>query len=508
MTSRRIAIAVAPDRFLRWHQKLRDSLAARRPGAEVVFRFERRNDGQSLAITQLLAVERLLLRHGKPTLCDRLDPPTGADDARADVVVDLLGDATPSSQETLIRPLYDGHATDQAAVAALLAGAAPTIEIADAGAGQILARGLPSLEAADGLTGGLEAVYSRAATLIEKALAEPNAPASEAPMAPVQRTPAAPLSYLMRNLAFRCARAIYHLCCHAPHWRVGWRFTDGPGVLDAGALSGARWRPMVDRDMNFAADPFPVDWRGRSGVFYERLDYATDIGEIWYQPFDGAGPAGDPVPALKEKWHLSYPFLIEQAGALHMIPEASASGRVTLYRCVDFPTKWEPVADVLTGIEAADATIFTHAGRYWMTSVVRDGVGGYSDTLAIHHAPTLFGPWEPHAHTPVLIDSRFARPAGAVVSTPNGLYRPVQDCAKGYGRELAIMRIDALDPRNFRQSLVSRVTPGAAWPGARLHTINRAGRLECIDGAIFAPKYLPLRRLAQKYADRRLSERV
>jgi hypothetical protein len=187
-----------------------------------------------------------------------------------------------------------------------------------------------------------------------------------------------------------------------------------------------------------------------------------------------------------------------------MAPEASMSGAVSIYRCVEFPARWECAGRLVTGIEAADATIFQHAGRFWMTSVVRDGVGGYSDTLAIHHAPDLLGPWEEHAQRPALIDSRFARPAGAVVDYNGALLRPVQDCSTGYGKRLVIMRVDALDEENFSQTPVKVIAPGRAWPGNRLHTLNRCGRLECIDGAIFTPKNMALRRQAHRFIDDRM----
>jgi len=56
-----------------------------------------------------------------------------------------------------------------AAVAALLAGSAPVIGLENED-GVLVAAGLPSLEAAIGLTGGLEATVSRVAALIEGAV--------------------------------------------------------------------------------------------------------------------------------------------------------------------------------------------------------------------------------------------------------------------------------------------------------------------------------------------------
>lgn len=504
MTYRRILIVVAASRFMRWHERLRDSLAQRWPQAEIAFRFDPRADDRPASQKQLLALERMLLRRNKPTLCDHLQasPQSAAPTSGADVAIDLVGDASPSCAHRVIRPLYDGQKTDQGAVAAILSGAAPTLAVEDAATGALLVEGLPSFEAADGLTGALEAVYSRIGALLEMALATPSRHAETA-TSRSERRPRTPAAFAMCNFAHECARWLYHLCCHSPHWRIGWRFVDGPGVIESGALSGNKWRALPDEINSFAADPFPIEWRGQRGVFYERLDYSRGVGDIFFQPFDANGPAGAPVAALSESWHLSYPFLIEEDGALYMVPEASASGAITLYRCVEFPAKWEPVATLVEKVEAADATIFRHAGRYWMTSVVRDGYGGYSDTLAIHHAPSLFGPWEAHELSPVLVDSRTARPAGAVVAHNGALYRPVQDCARGYGKEMGIMRIDALDPKTFRQTLVAHLGPGRLWPGNRLHTLNRFGRLEVIDGAILTPKFAPLRRALHNAIDSR-----
>jgi hypothetical protein len=289
------------------------------------------------------------------------------------------------------------------------------------------------------------------------------------------------------------------MCCHSPHWRIGWRYTDGPGVLETGGLAGRRWNVLPDLGDSFAADPFPILWRGQYYIFFERFDYRANKGIIYAQRLDAHGPVGAPVLVLEEPWHLSYPFLIAQGDELYMLPEASMSGALTLYRCTEFPGKWEPVNQFLSGIEAADATLFHHEGRFWMMSVIRDGYGGFSDTLALHHSPSLFGDWEEHARHPLLIDASQARPAGRVVHFDGALWRPVQDCSTGYGKKLALMRIDQLDPENFSQTRVKLISPGADWPGTHLHTLNRWGRLECIDGAASAPKNKQLRRFVQDF---------
>lgn len=498
----RIKILVDRRASRRWQSRLRDRLARVAPQADVALVAADGEQSFPSALDSLLALERMLLRRARAALCDSEAVAFHGELGDADVVVDLTGVAAraiaPGAR--LLRPLYDGDAHETAAAAALVAGACPHLSLQEA-TGAVVATGLPSLEIADGLTGGLEAVWTRVITLVEQAVLSPRRVHEPSPESARGVSTKAIASYYLKGLARHVARKVYHLCCHAPHWRVGWRYCDGPGVMERGALDGPVFRAMPDLGTSFSADPFPIFWRGAHHVFFERLDHREGRGEIWTQAFDANGPVGAPRLAISEPWHLSYPFLIEHGGELYMLPEASLSGAVTLYRCVDFPTRWVPEKRLLEGVEAADATVFPHDGRYWMTSVVRDGAGGYSDTLAIHHASDLFGPWEEHAQRPMLVDSRLARPAGAVARRGGALYRPVQDCSQGYGRRLRIARIDALDAERFEQTPVATLAPGPLWPGSRLHTINRSGRLECVDGAIFSPKPMALRRLAHAAID-------
>jgi hypothetical protein len=126
-----------------------------------------------------------------------------------------------------------------------------------------------------------------------------------------------------------------------------------------------------------------------------------------------------------------------------------------------------------------------------MTATVRDGGGSYSDALHLWSARSFRGPWTPHRKNPVLIDTAAARPAGRVVERGERLIRPVQDCRRGYGAALALAEITRLDDNRFEQSVVSVLEPGKSWPGRRLHTVNRAGRLECIDGSAISFRAAP-----------------
>ncbi|MDF0496766.1 glucosamine inositolphosphorylceramide transferase family protein [Bradyrhizobium yuanmingense] len=441
----------------------------------------------------LFELERIVLHKGKHSGADRLtisSEPARASIGTADVIVDFTNaPRDPASPARLyLRPLFNGVAGENAALAAILAGDLPVIEIVNEIDGSVLDRGHPSGEIAAGLSGALETVIARTLTMLAAILSgRPRiVPHLPRPASTVPRR--GPVGYVARGLAVSIAKEIYRLCCYAPHWHIGWRFNDGPGVWQTRDLSGLSWNVLGDPGNHFYADPFPATWQGRTFAFFEDLDHRVGKGIISAIEFGDAGPVGEVMPVLEESCHLSYPFVIEDDGELWMIPESSTRGDVALYKCTRFPDKWERYATLLSGLELADVTITRHNGLYYLFGAWRDGTGGYSDSLAIYYADRLVGPWLPHASNPVLIDRASTRPAGNFVTLDGRLWRPVQDCTDGYGAALALAEVVELSPTAFKQVVRHTLKPGPAWPGRKLHTLNRCGRLELIDGSRVQPK--------------------
>ena len=446
----------------------------------------------------LFELERLVFRKGKSGGADRLkaipEQPLSRV-GKADVVVDFTGAERDHdcSAQLYLRPLFNGLAGENAALSVILAGDLPVIEIVNELDGAVLDRGHPSGEIAAGLSGALEAVMARTLTMLTAILTGAPRILPQLAYSVANSGRPRPAGYVLRGLATSIAKEIYRLCCYAPHWQVGWRYSQTTNVLQSGDLSGPRWNVLGDPGHRFYADPFPVEWQGRTFAFFEDLDHRVGKGVISAIEFDGTGPVGEAMPVLEEPWHLSYPFLIKDGDDLWMIPESSEHRDVALYRCLRFPDRWERHCTLLSGLELADVTITLHNGLNYLFGAWRDGTGGYSDTLSIFYAESLFGPWLPHASNPVLMDRASARPAGNFVRMNGRLWRPVQDCTNGYGAALGLAEILELSPSTFRQVVRRILRPGPAWPGRKLHTLNRCGHLEVIDGSRIQPRSTFLR---------------
>lgn len=236
------------------------------------------------------------------------------------------------------------------------------------------------------------------------------------------------------------------------------------------------------RDFSFEADPFGIVHEGLFTVFVEAYDYRVKRGYISYVQYDAAWQPVRRGVALKEPFHLSYPVVFHHDGAIYMLPEAHRSGRLTLYRAVQFPDRWEKVA-VLMDVPAIDASLLQHEGSWWMFYALPGPNGRALRELHVARADALTGPWVVHPANPVrqCIDS--ARPGGTPFVMEGKLHLPVQQCGAGYGAALQILRIDTLSMDAFAATPVRALTAEGIYPGYGdgLHTLSGVGEVSLID---------------------------
>lgn len=243
-----------------------------------------------------------------------------------------------------------------------------------------------------------------------------------------------------------------------------------------------RWLPE-EPAFTFLADPFGL-WRdGRLHLFAEAYDYRTRHGVI---ELIELSPDLAPVSrrtVLREPWHLSYPQVFEAEGAVWMAPEAHRSGALTLYRAAAFPDAWEPAVRLELDTPAIDATVFRHAGLWWIAYSPAGPQSFKQGRLHLAWAERLAGPWRTHPGNPVRIDLGGSRPGGTPFLAGGQLVLPTQDCTRTYGGAVRLLHVDQLTPDRFEAEAKGRIAPppqaGAYQDG--LHTLSACGPLTLID---------------------------
>jgi hypothetical protein len=295
------------------------------------------------------------------------------------------------------------------------------------------------------------------------------------------RRPSIPLhlGHIAIRLSRRIFRSIRSRLTH-DQWILMYQFSD------FFASSLWRYKKIIPPKGRFYADPFPVQWQGRFYVFFEEYLESRGKGHISVLEIDRSGPIGTPEPVLAFEEHLSYPFTFEADGQLWMVPECRQRRSVSLYRCVKFPLRWEKVVDLLTNVDAVDASLHYRDSRWWLFVNIASNKGApTSDELFLFHSHQLESSnWQPHPQNPIVSDVRRARPAGRLFGYSGRLYRPSQDCSQRYGWALNFSEVQDLTTETYREAIVSKAEPNWASDVVAVHTFNMASSLYVVDAQI------------------------
>jgi hypothetical protein len=263
-------------------------------------------------------------------------------------------------------------------------------------------------------------------------------------------------------------------------WNVGLIQAPPSRFLDENYQPQVEWSEYRESEQ-FVADPFLVPGAGETRILAEELHYFTEMGRIVEIRRGADGKLSALTPVIDAGIHMSYPYVIENDDAIYAIPESSGTGEVRLYRLDAATDKWLYVTNLISGVEAVDATVFEAYGSWWLLHSCASGVGSWS--LYVWNAPSLFGPWQPHPGNPVKTDVKSARPAGNPFWQEGHLYRPAQDGRKSYGGAMTINRIDMLSMDAYRETVVRWIEPDAAGPYPDgIHTLSGLGDQCVVDG--------------------------
>ena len=263
------------------------------------------------------------------------------------------------------------------------------------------------------------------------------------------------------------------------YWTIAYRKrTENGNLLQDDKIVGFSLLPQ--KKFITQADPFLYLHQGKNWLFYEKQNLTDMKGTLWCVNLDE--PGAKPVKVLEEAFHLSYPQVFRYGRYTYMLPETRNAGEIRLYRCMQFPGKWEKV-ETLFELAAVDTTILQSQSTeesYYTFTYVENRLEIYLCKIEKEHFRIVS---REKIYTSE--QSKMLRPGGALLEENGKLYRSAQNCSDYYGQELIINEIDRLDENGFAEHEHCRLIPEkielAGVNPIGIHTYNRNEQYEVID---------------------------
>jgi hypothetical protein len=127
------------------------------------------------------------------------------------------------------------------------------------------------------------------------------------------------------------------------------------------ALDGAILRSIIPPIDRIWADPFPIEYDGKTYIFIEQqigfgngtLGFIELYADLSYSDF---------IPILEKPYHLSFPNVFpitrDKQTTWYMIPETAHNKTIDLYRAEHFPDKWVFELNLMKEVKAVDSVVF------------------------------------------------------------------------------------------------------------------------------------------------------
>ncbi len=244
-----------------------------------------------------------------------------------------------------------------------------------------------------------------------------------------------------------------------------------------------KFKEIVPPKDRFWADPHVLMKNGKYYIFIEELIYKENKGFISVIEMDENGNYKDPVKVLESDCHMSFPFVFEENDQIYMIPETKEANSIQLYKCIDFPYKWEFKKVLIDNVKAVDTVLFKNEGKYWLfTNMVENEGASFYDELYLFSSKSLISDnWKSHPDNPIVSDVRNARMAGKLFFYNKSLYRPAQNCSNHYGYGMQLNRVETLNESNYSEELFYSIIPDWNQNIIATHSISTSKNLTIID---------------------------
>lgn len=261
------------------------------------------------------------------------------------------------------------------------------------------------------------------------------------------------------------------------NWNIGFTTTTPQELVKQKQLGRVEWlkHPYKDR---FFADPFIFSANDKEiVVFVEELKFGKPVGRLAELIVDAKSKRLIRKYTLLElDTHLSYPAIIRQGNDVLVCPENGASGKLSLYKYNSKTHKLEFISVILEE-SLADATIQQVGDNFYMFATKVPNTQG---DLFLYQSTRFDGDYQ---EVGLISNGREnARPAGDLFEVEGVLYRPAQNCSKGYGGATEVMQVTKCEDGCFEEKHLFSLSPTSFRYNLGLHTLNFHENIGVIDG--------------------------
>ena len=243
-------------------------------------------------------------------------------------------------------------------------------------------------------------------------------------------------------------------------WNVAWKLK-----------SDDRYKIIKNPEGYWLADSLIFYENSNTYLFCEAFEKQSGLGRLGVLTFDGNNFSDFKI-ILKEKYHLSYPYVFKHKNKYFMIPESSENNTVDLYEAEEFPYRWKKIKCLANG--------------------------RYVDTTVIHKYNAAFTLYSYDMSTYQLIegvldmdklelseltkkeDKAYKRRSGGNIYQENGmLCRAVQNNKYFYGQSLIVLNCESNE--EIKEIIPESIKTIDNKKFRRIHTCSTSGTFEAID---------------------------
>jgi hypothetical protein len=282
--------------------------------------------------------------------------------------------------------------------------------------------------------------------------------------------------YLLKTFHYKISDIILSKIGYKLNWAIAYGFNANWENLEF-----RKFKKIKNPPNRFYADPFVYSKNGLNICFVEDYNYSqgkAKISAIKLTTYDYE----DLGTVIEEPFHMSYPFIFTDGDNLYMCPETHQLSEIRIYKCIDFPLKWEFYKTLIKDISASDTNIFYLNNKWWMlTNIDTGNLGDHCSELHLFFSDSLDDNWSPHPLNPIFFSPLNARNGGFLIKN-NDIFRVFQvQGFDNYGESMSVAKIIEISEYNYKEEVVFDITPAFFKNLKGTHTFSNHSNLNTID---------------------------